>query len=63
MAAVVECGVFGEEATAGWGVVGVSEVGEDDCCVVFRFQGVRVVDDADAEFVGAAFESDGIHRV
>lgn len=39
-------GVLGEEAGAGWGVVGVAEVGEDGD------GGGGVLDEADAEFVG-----------
>lgn len=52
--AVVEGGVFGEEAGAGGGDVGVSDVGEDEG----GGGGGGVRDDAYAEFVGAAFEAD-----
>lgn len=50
----MEGGVFGEEAGAGGGDVGVAEVGEDEG----GGGGGGVRDDAHAEFVGAAFEAD-----
>lgn len=54
MRAVVYGGVFGEETGAGGGDVGVSEVGED----YGGRSGGGVRDDANADFVGAAFEAD-----
>lgn len=62
VAAVVEGGVFGEEAFAWWGDVGLSDVGED-YCGRRRVGGCWfwVQDEADAEFVGGTFEAEGYH--
>lgn len=49
--------VFGEESFAGGGDEGVADVGED-CCWAGGF---GVVDEANAEFVGGAFEAEGYH--
>jgi hypothetical protein len=56
---VVLCRVLGQEAAACWWMVGVAKVGEDNG----RFVGFgcMVLDDADAEFVCGAFESQGDH--
>ena len=65
MFSVVECCVFGEEAFAWRGVVGVSYVGEDlgVVCWVEGGCGFGVKDYADAELVGGAFEAEGDHGV
>lgn len=47
-------GVARKEAFARRGDVGVSDVGQDGCRAVWG-----VLDDACAEFVGGAFESEG----
>lgn len=58
-AAVVQGGVFGEEAGAGRGDEGVAEVGEDVDAGGVRGAGGRgvVLDDAYAELVGGALEA------
>lgn len=57
MVAVVQGRVFGEEAFAGGGDKGVTEVGED----AGGAAGGGVLDYADAELVGGAFEAEGEH--
>ena len=59
--AVVARGVFGEEAGAGWGDVGVAEVGEDLGAGVGAVAAGWVEDEAYAELVGGAFEAEGYH--
>lgn len=51
------CGVFGEKAFAGGRDEGVADVGKDLGRAAFG----RVEDQADAEFVGRAFEAESYH--
>lgn len=55
--AVMPCRVLGQETLARRGDVGVAEVREDDG----RLRRVRMLDDSNAELIGAAFEADGDH--